>query len=127
MANCVYDATPGIEICEGTPKPPLPLFRKIVPGFDPTSKSLEPSPLRSPTAIQLAEDGVLYKAGVSKVPSPFPNRTSTPLIPLLEAAIARSSLPSLLKSETTRLLVKPLTGVNMGDELNTPPPRPMKT
>src|ERR1051326_2606505 len=77
----------------------LPGEHEYLPQLRPpsaTARSLLPSPLKSPTAIERGAPPAGMSEWLPNVPSPLPNSTLTVLLP--ELAVARSSLPSLFIS-----------------------------
>src|SRR5205814_478249 len=88
-----------------------------------TARSCLPSPLKSPTATELALPPAPKLVGAPKLPAPSPNKIDT-LFELL-LATARSCLPSPLKSPPATELGRPKAPKLVTPKLPAPLPNRM--
>src|SRR2546430_2209428 len=110
---------------EVKPPFPSPSRTEMLPASElATAMSALPSLLKSPTAIERGLVPTLKGCEVPKPPAPSPSATDTVAKKGLLFVIAKSTLPSPLKSATA---TKPGSVVNtFGAAVNFPPPEPSR-
>src|SRR6185295_6177294 len=115
--------------CGAGLKLPFPLPSKMVTSFEETletARSGFPSLLKSPlvTPAGLVPAGAGDPGAALKPPFPFPNMIETLLV--VKLATAKSCLPSLLKSDTTKPETNEPAGTVSVDMVKPPTPSPIR-